>query len=769
MARFEGEPVEQEKKPRFGGDAPAPASEPEDKPLTPMQRVGKVAESALGGAALGAVAPEATQLVGKGMQLYAPTRIPGMMVERAGVGMKAARGAEIGSGAIGGMTSEIAGQQAQVRGASPPIVFAAELAGGMVGPEFIKTVTNAVKYGARKLLGIEPVSAVKTVAEDLGLNEKALSPSQRDFIKKQIEDLRGAPAGGTKQETIYDVLKTGATDITKEAERKAAEARRVGTEAMTEAERRAEKMRLAGKKTTSIGEKASEEARAARATIGQEREASEIGNDLRTKINESFGSLTEARSKQYDAQKKIRDDIVRQKESSGQLVKSMPEYKKLVDDLKNKLLIGKVAQEQTTAPVTEKGVLQAYQNIYDAVTDRRVVMGIDQFGNPNYKTFPTSFEALDDVRRRLGDVAFGKEVEGYSAIGSNIAKKYYAEISDLQSKFAGEAHDALQGGYEMASRLLDKYKSAAGKKATAADRFDPTRYKTDAASLPNDYFSSKQSVKDLIELTNGDVGLVTKAASDFTARQLKDMNSKQVSNWLNKNTDWLTTPELKPVKDKVEAYIKTLERGERISGKTGEAAKILEAREPKVLREGERAVTTAEKQAADITGEAADRVKTILGDKNPAARVREIILSGKPSVWNEVGPILAGSPEGKNAVADAVRQIMADRAEGGLVSSVRIFREDVAPSLKAAGLMTDSQLSSLQAQLQAIANSAVGEEAKLSFAQRAIKNAITGVASTPVGGAAYSAGQGVYNFLSPQTSSDVINKRGSIGSVAPRF
>ena len=774
MSRFGGEPVEQQQKqPRFGGEpssaAPAaPKPEPADKPMTAMERVGEVAKSGLGGAALGAIAPEATQLVGKGMQLYAPTRIPGVMIEQAGRGMKAARGAEIGAGAVGGMTSEIAGQQAKVRGASPPVVFAAELAGGMVGPEFMKTVTNAVKFGARKLFNMEPVSAVKTLADDLGLDVKTLSPSQKEFIKKQIEDLRGAPPGGEAQETIYDVLKAGSYDITKEAERKAAEARKVGTEAMTEAERRAEKMRLAEKKTTGIGAAATEEARAARSQIGQEREASDVGRTLRDKIMSVFGAQTEARSAEYQAQKKIRDDIVRQKESSGQLVKDLPEYQRLIDSLKSKLLIGAEAQKATTAPVTEKGVLQAYQNIYDAVSNRRVQVGIDQFGNPNYKTFPTSFEALDDVRRRLGDVAFGKEVEGYSAIGADIARKYYADISNIQSKFAGEAHDALQGGYEAASRLLDKYRSAAGKKATALDRFDPTRFKTDASSLPADYFSSKQSVKDLFDLTGGDAALVKSAAQDYTARQLRDMNAKQVRSWLNKNDDWLTAPELSGLKSKVESYIKTLERGERVAGKTGEAAKILAAREPTVLREGERAVAAAEKEAGAITAEAEKRVQSILGDASPAKRVREVILGGKESVWKEVGPIIAKSEQGKNAIADAVRQVIAPEEIGGLIKVTK-FREDVAPFLEKSGLMSKAQVDKLEADIRAIYNSAMGEEAKLTFIQRAVKNSLIGVASTPVGGGVVSAGQGAYNMMQPQSSQDVINRRGAVGSVSPRF
>jgi len=771
MARFGGELVEDIPKPRFEGEgkgAPAPTAKTEDKPKekTATERLKQFGEAGLGGTVMGAAAPELTQLAGKGISMLPSpyTKAAGYGLQAAGKQMRTMRGTEAAVGGIGGMTGDIAGQAVESRGFRPPAVFAAELAGGVVGPAFIKTITEAIKYGSRKLLGIEPVKGVKLLAEDLGLDSAQLSPSQRDFIKKQLDEFRGTGKPGEAQDTLFGALKTGATDITKEAEGRAA-ARK--SQALTEqqlAEAQAEKMRLAGKKTTEIGAQTTKEAQAARAEIGQERESSDVGNTLRQKIMSLYGKMTEARAAQYQAQKAIRDAEVVAKEDAGQLVKDLPEYQSLLEGLRSKLLIGKEAQQQKTAPVTEKGVLQAYQNIYDAVSNRRVQIGIDTNGNPAYKTFPTSFDALDDVRRRLGDVAFGKEVEGYSAIGADIARQYYGKISEIQSKFAGKAHDDLQGGYEAASRLLDKYKSQAGKKATAEDRFDPTRFKTDPASLPNSYFSSKQSVADLLELTGGDRALVTQAASDFTARQLRDKNAKGVKDWANKNGDWLES--LPEVKSKVNAYLSTLERAERVSGKTGTAAKILESREPTVLRAGEKALAAGEKEAGAITAEAQKRVDTILGDKNPAARVREIFLSGKPSVWKEVGPILASAKGGKEAVAEAVRQIMADRATSGLVSSVRTFREDVAPSLRDAKLMTPEQLSSLEAQLQAIANASVGEPAKLTMLQTAIKNAIIGVSAQPVGGMAVSAGQAV---MPKQSSTDVLNRSGSVGSAKPRF
>ena len=743
---FQGEPVEDSKagKPLFNGE---PVDEKNTEKKEPVNRLKQFAESVTGGTLLGAATPELTMAAGKGISMipnpYA--KATGYGMEAAGRMMRGERGVVAGAGALSGGTGDIAGQLTQAKGGTPLAVTAAEMAGGVVGPQLAKSITNVVQYGARKLLGTDPISAIKTVAEDLGLNEKSLSPSVREFIKKQIDGLRGGAPSSTAQEGVYGALKTGATDITKQAENRAAMRKAEAEITQKNAESQAEKMRLAGSKTQQIGAQTTQEAKAARANIGADREASDIGKTLQDKINSLFGNIAEKRSSDYKAQKAVRDAAVAEKESAGQLVKDMPEYKSLLENLRDKLLIGAKAQEQKTAPVTEKGVLQAYQNIYDAVSSRRVQVGLNEEGNPIYKTFPTSFDALDDVRRRLGDVAFGKEVEGYSAIGADIARTYYQKISELQSKFAGEAHDVLQSQYEMASRLVDKYKSKAGKKATAVDRFDPTRFNTDPASLPNTYFSSKQSVADLVELSGGDRPFVVKEASDFAARQLKDKNLAGAKNWANSNNDWLES--LPEVKGKVNAYIKTLERAERVSGKTTKAAQILSAKEPGVLRAGEKAVSTAEKEAGAITADAEKRVKTILGDRNPAARVREIILGGKPSEWQEVGPILAQNPQGKALVADAVRQIMADRASSGLVSSVRVFREDVAPSLRQAGLMSDSQLSSLEAQLQAIANSAVGEPAKLTMLQNAIKNAIIGVSAQPVGKPTVNAAKSLYDVI----------------------
>jgi len=370
MARFDGELVE-ETKPRFGGE---PVKEEKqatpEAPKTGMDRLKQFGESMVGGTILGAAAPELTMGAGAAIgAIPSPyTRAVGTGLQSAGRAMRGERGLAAAGGALSGGTGDIAGQFAQARGAGTLGTFAAELAGGIAGPAFINTISEAVKYSAKKLLGIDPISAVKTVAKDLNIDEAMLTPTQKQYIKDQVEKLRGGPATTKSQEKLHDVLKTGATDITAEAEKRASQAKLDAATKQKELEAQAQKMSLAGKKTETIGEKAIAEAQAARSGIGNDREVSNIGSSLRDRIVNLFGDIANKRSQAYNAQKKIRDAVVAEKESAGQLVKDMPEYKNLLDDLKRQLLIGAEAQTQKTAPVTEKGVLQAYQNIYDAVS-----------------------------------------------------------------------------------------------------------------------------------------------------------------------------------------------------------------------------------------------------------------------------------------------------------------------------------------------------------------------------------------------------------------
>lgn len=713
------------------------------KPKDDLFEKGKRVAAETGmGAAAGALAPELFTLAGGAAAAFPLTAPIAPALFTAGQALRGQRVAQAGLGALGGLGSSVAGETAEAMGASPGTVEAIRLGGAIVVPEFANATTFIIKKGFQGLLGLNTAGAISAVAKDLGIDEAKLTPSQRAFIEKQINEIRGKAKAGVPQQQIFSALDAEAQRVSAEAAQRAAGAERAGTAAGLEEKRRAMRLAGLGEEVGASGKQVIDEAKSTVSAVGDPtREVSNIGNTIRDKIANKYSTESVQRSEAYKAQEKVRNDAVAAKESKGVFVESLPEYKSLVDDLRKKLLIGKTAREQVTAPVTEKGVLQVYQNIYDAVTARRVQVGINEMGNPVYKTFPTSFQALDDVRRRLGDAAFGKEVEGYSAIGTKLAEKYYGKISEIQSKFAGEAQDVLQRDYEMASRLLEKYKSKAGEKATALDRFDATRYKTDAQSLPRDYFKSAQSVKDLLDLT-GDRAFVISEAGNYAANQLRNLkDANAVRNWKNSNSDWLKT--LPEVDAKVNSYLSNLERAEGFAARSAKVQKGVEQRGKMAAEEGKVIEAAAGKEAGKITREAEKMVDRLIGSKEAPLQIKNMILSGERETWNTIAPVIAKTNRGKETLAEAVNQIMADKASTGLRSAGITFRENVAPALRRTGLMDEGKISKLQAQLDEIAKVAVNEEQKLSLAQRVLRNAITGYAAPGL----YRGGSSAYDYI----------------------
>jgi predicted secreted protein len=717
------------------------------------------------GTAAGAFSPEIAFGAGQVLEKvpYAPVRAAGTAMKAAAPSMTGAKGRALGSlaGGFGGLTSETAGQAAELFGASPPVAESARIVGGLLpleavtsGTRGVGSLISMVKPGAGTAYNV-----MRSVMQDVGVAN--LAGKQRELVMQRIEELRKSPFTTDAQRKIYDTISDSVSKATNLAEAEANLARSTAgaqasgvrsTAQQVSKEEREKGVRLAATrgeleetKQTLLDRAKSGLREVGDATV----ELSQMGATLRDRILQRFETGSLERSEAYKQQKALRDQAVAAKESQGILVESLPEYKTLVQDLRNKLLKGQIAQQQKTAPVTEPGVLKAYQNIYDAVTARRVEVGVNEMGNPVYKTFPTSFDALDDVRRRLGDVAFGKDVEGYSAIGSNIAKEYYAKLSDIQSKFAGNAHDVLQKEYEIASRLLEKFRTKAGAKATAMDRIDPTQFKADAKSLPAALFNSQQSVADAIALT-GDRNLVLQEAKNYVAKNLANMDAKAARNWLTskQNSDWLTA--LPEVRTSANNYVMNLERAEGMAAGAGKVATRKEALERQAGREAGKAldigeeeagrlVKEGEKAAGAITDAARKEAATILSTAEPAARVQEIITSGDRTLWDRVAPAIAASPNGKQVLEQAIRQVMSDRAQQGVFGAQRFWQTSLKDSLARTGLMPTNKINEISQQLDAIANSALPEQQKLSLFGRTLKNLAVTYVAPQVGLTAYQA------------------------------
>lgn len=730
----------------------------------PKKTFGQTAKDVLGettiGAITGAMTPEIMRYGGAalkstGLPVAAPV---GSMMEASAPILQGTRGSQAILGGIGGFASALSGNIAERQEYSPAAVEAIRFGSAIVAPEFANLTGYAIKKGFQKILGLNTSSALTAIARDLNLDEAKLTPSQREFILRKINEIRGKTAAGKSQEQIFRELDDEARMITEQASQKAAGVERAGTAAGLEERRRAIQLGGLGEETTQAGVQAVERAKDTITSVGDiTKRLSDVGNTLRDIISRRFSQDALDRSDEYIKQKAIRDAVVKEKEDKGILVESLPEFKAMISGLKNKLLIGKEGKAQATAPVTDPGVLKAYEAIYIAATGRKVQIGINEMGNPVYKTYPTSFQALDDVRRRLGDVAFGKDVEGYSAIGSKMAEKYYADISEIQSKFAGESHDVLQSNYEIASRLLDKYRAKRGAKATALDKYDAEKYKTDAKSLPSDFFNSQQSVADLIQLV-GDRNIVVKEASDYLAGQLRELkDANAVRQWINspKNADWLKA--LPEVKQKAESYVANLQRAEAFAERAGSAGKKIAQRGKLAATEEGQIEKVATKEASRITEKAEAQVNRLIGTKEAPLQIKNMLLSGDRATWDAIAPVLGRTDEGKALLADAISQVMADRATTGIRTAGMTFRDAVAPALKRTGLMPEAQINRLQSQLDEIARMALPQEQKLTFAQRVIRNAIMSYVAPAI------------LYRAPSSAVDVLNRRGQVTSASPNM
>jgi hypothetical protein len=709
-------------------DAPKTPKAPTQAPDTGKDPLSEIGYSTALGGITGLAAPEVAETVGRGMERipYKPVQMAGKAMRAAvpsmtGVGRRAATGV---GGAVGGFTGEASGQLAEALGAPAPVAESARIVGGILPLELASQATKGGRAIASLVASKVPGGQIiRSVMEDVGVAN--LAGKQRELVLKRIQELRNSPFTTDAQKKVYDTLSDAVSKSTSVAEAEARAATAAGERVSRE--ERGAAQRLAGTaaeleegKKTVI-----DRAKGALRQVGDAtREVSEIGRTLRDRILSRFETGSLERSKAYKDQKAIRDAAVAEKESQGILVESTPEYKALVQDLRNKLLIGATARQQQTAPVTEPGVLRAYQNIYDAVTARRVAIAYDKTGKPTeFKTFPTSFDALDDVRRRLGDTAFGKAAEGYEALGQKIAQEYYAKISNIQSKFAGESHDVLQSEYEIASKLLNKFKTKAGAKATAMDRIDPEQFKSDAKGLPAALFNSQQSVQDAIALT-GDRNLIAKEASDYVAKTLANMDAKAAKNWLSskQNSDWLSA--LPEVRQAANTYVANLERAESMAGGMAKVGGRVTKRGEQAGKEAERAVAAGEKRAGEITAAAQKEANAILGTEEPAARVASIITSGDRTLWDRVAPALAAAPKGKETLEAAIRQVMADKATQGVFGAQRFWQTSLSDSLARTGLMDARKIKQIGDQLDTIANSTLSEPQKLDFLNRTLRNIV---------------------------------------------
>lgn len=587
------------------------------EPRSLSESMGNIGAAGLTGAVAGAGGAETMALIGKGLQMvpWGPAQAAGAGLQVAAPALATLGGRLMGAGvggasaAAGQATTEVLEQVGVESKYAVPLGAAAT----MVVP-VAEGVLGALKGGtgkAWKAISIIAKGADESIPQAVQSAKRVLSsdPFAREpqlqvaasLAKANAEHM--AKAKGDAARMVEAAKAEGAklfrTDP-KAAGRVVETAEAEGRRIVAEAAAKAKAIEMASASDLSKAVAVKVKADGALAKVSPIVPPSDTGNLIRGKVLPKQQAEIEARNTVYRQQKAERDAIVAAKEQSGVRIDQTPAMQELRAELKA-LLFPKAG---TPARVTDAGTKAALQKIWDATSTQRRQIGVGADGNPTYASNPVSFEALDAVRRKLGDVAFGKEAEGYSALGQKIAQRYYAKLSKAQEEFAGPIQKAMQSGYAEATEGQALYKGKVGQAVLAADRHSEAFLK-DPSELGASFFRSQQSVRDLRELT-GDPQVVATAARQHAVRELAGKDSKQVAAWLRDpaQKDWLR--EVPGLEGELSRYAGELQVIER-------AAKKLQARGEAAAKRAGELLPEAEKLAAAARAKAAERAGKLEG------------------------------------------------------------------------------------------------------------------------------------------------------------
>lgn len=424
----------------------------------------------------------------------------------------------------------------------------------------------------------------------------------------------------------------------------------------------------------------------------EEKTLDKIGGGIREVIKNYKSGAKERLDEMYGEHLVRRDQFVKELQDEGVTLKDIPEF----NDLRKEIvtLLHKKT-EAGEAKVTETGLRDSLEKILKGLSPRMkggnakpVAMPEEKLDplisgeltptiTPDVKKIstkggkrlvPPTFEAIDDVRRKLAKVAFGKgekEVTGYDALGKELAKKYYWKISEVQNKYIDlkepDLQVHLQGLYADYKEEVSPFANKFGKAGIGVAQFDPELHTTDAKDLPKLFFKSSESLKQLIRMsTPDDIGRIKELAKGYISKSLEGKNPAIANKWVNNNEQWIKDLGLD---SEIEGYLGKL----KISGEKIEALK------PKLRETKAEAGQFSEEKARILAGktemEAGEEAKTVLmkeGKKVEKAlgeEAKRIMSAGTEKAKSVL--VEAEKSESANALANADRlykSILADKA-----------------------------------------------------------------------------------------------------------
>ena len=776
----------------WDSDSPLPDVTKPSAPKSTLFQSGKdVLSSGAKGAVVGALMPEI--LTGAGMvapmipggQAVSPFLLAGGQLARgqrlagAGAGLISGAGAELAGKVVPGGEKVVA----DIPGAQITRKDVAETVGGFLGPGAFTTTAGVIKgfplikdlwSAAKKFAGGE-TDLVEAATRELAnfrnkfpvnqlLNSERLrvSKTDTDTYREVFNALK------TADQKTQDSITANLSTAQQKADAIMAEGRKKAEAALGTSKDRAQKIIndadaqakavidqsvADAQKKLGIAQRA--KAAGEKATIAPQQTLSAIGNpnvplstaggNLQQRVSQVVSEEQAALNQAYNTAKTGVTTLVQGKEKQGIGVSTTKAFGELQAFLNRKLGLGKEGEALKFAEVSEPTLKNSYKTISDAINEQKIFEGINEAGQPIYRQLPSSFEALDHVRRRLGEVFSGKEVEGFKGLQKQQAMDLYKKIRDIQVEYAGGKDgpfDNLLKTYSEGKDVLDALRIPSGKKIIKKDLINPEYFTYDPSGLPGEFFKTRKKVEDLVKLT-GDAAFVEKQASDYVARTLKDSNAKAAEKYLYDNKEWL---DLFPaLKGRVEGHVNALRRAESVGPKTAELAKGLkteikglpsaaEKEAGRIKTEAEKAaeaeikagkksaaetVKLAEKEAKELTGGAKLKSLGLTGD--PVKEMENLIIRGETVKLQQVAPIINSDPAIRKSFEDAL-DITLSRSDPKAIGDA--WERTIKPALENTGLISPEKSAEVTKRLQVV-QMTLEPSAIAQTARFIIKNALT--------------------------------------------
>jgi hypothetical protein len=369
--------------------------------------------------------------------------------------------------------------------------------------------------------------------------------------------------------------------------------------------------------------------------------------------------------KQMDtAAYKKSDDIALAAERSGNGFAQHPEGQALLQELRAMKEpgpggYGNLTTEQTAAVDKLIDAIAGKQATTTApVGSGKVTSGMTRT-ETTQKTPPASMKVLTNELRELRKVnERSSPVEGYGALGVEFSR----DLAGMMSRHMYEwnpAYAAADAEYTALSQGMNRFKTERMQSATRGEKFD---FKEFAAS-PDEFarfFKTGEGVRDL-KAALGDDALVKQVGKEWAAHELRAAKGAgKVEEWMAKNQDWLRESGALP---DVQAYAQDL---------AGHEAGLSKARAAGEARAG------TLKQAAGM-------------------QQQNVASIGKTAEAEMAG--IAKNLEGHQAAAKAVSDLINFENPRNIASK---FDKNVLPELRRTGLMSEEELSSLQAEVRKV-------------------------------------------------------------------